>query len=481
MESNIISQSQIPLCVDLDGTLVKTDTLHEQILRLLKANVLYLFLLPFWMLAGKASFKANIAKKVKISVSALPYDLQVLEYIQEQKKLGRSIFLVTGCHKIIAKKIAEYLNLFDDVFATDSKTNLTGSNKAKFLIDKFGDGKFDYFGNEKADYKVWQHSNMVAVVGASKFCLKVEQKYENVKIFDRTKASLKTYLKAIRVHQWVKNCLIFIPLILDNQLTILSSATDAVLGFFAFSFMASATYIINDLLDLESDRSHHKKKYRAFAAGDISILTSIILGILLSIASIAILCFLSIEFAIVSIIYLISTLLYSFRLKTMAILDACVLAGLFTIRVVGGTTVIGADWSFWLLAFSMFFFLSLAFTKRASELNALLKIGKKQAKGRGYSVADIGLVTSMGISAGYIGILVIAFYINSEKVISNYANPYILWLICPLLLYWIGRIWMKTVRGEMNEDPIVFALKDKVSHISAIIIAIVVFLASIQF
>ncbi len=476
-ESNTID---IPLCVDLDGSLIKTDTLHELALKLIKSNFIHVFFLPLWLLQGKAYLKAKLNALVTLNEELLPYDKDVLTFLKSEKDRGRKLYLVTGCNQSLAQKIADFVGIFDEVFASSSELNLTGQNKANFLSEKFGDRGFDYLGNEKADFKVWEKSHTAFVVGTRGFFASVQSKVQKCSLIHRPSASFKTYLKAIRVHQWVKNCLIFVPFFLDFQTTESIGFLLALAGFFAFSFMASATYIINDLLDLESDRAHVKKRFRAFAAGEITVLSSLLMAIVLFAVTLFILSFLPLEFALVSLVYLITTLLYSFHIKTMVILDTCVLAGLFTIRVIGGTAVIGAEWSFWLLAFSMFFFLSLAFTKRASELNALIVAGKESAKGRGYIVGDAALVTSMGVSAGYIGVLVIALYINSTKVSSNYASPFALWLICPLLLYWIGRIWLKTVRGEMNEDPIVFALKDRISHITALCCVGVVFAAMLN-
>lgn len=470
--------SSLPLCVDLDGSLIKTDTLYEMVCVLLKTNFWCVFLLPFWLRKGKANLKYEITSRVSINPATLPYDENVLNTLKEKKKEKRRLYLVTGCNEKLANEIADHVGLFDGVYASSENLNLTGNNKSKFLIDTFGEKQFDYLGNERADFPVWEHSNESLVVSNASFFSDVNSRLQNTTLIPRPSASLKTYIKAIRVHQWVKNFLIFIPLLLNSNVFDHGPLFSAIGAFFAFSLMASATYILNDLLDLESDRVHHKKKYRAFASGDIGILRGVVVGAILFAISLCILLFLPVEFAIVSFVYLISTLLYSFHIKTMIILDTCVLAGLFTIRVVGGTAAIGAEWSFWLLAFSMFFFLSLAFTKRASELHAMALAGKKNAKGRGYKVGDKEMVTSMGIASGYIGVLVIALYINGDKVISNYNTPYLLWLVCPLLLYWIGRIWMKTTRGEMNEDPIVFALKDKISYITAALCALVVFLAT---
>jgi len=426
-----------PFCVDLDGSLIKTDSLHELVLKLLKLNVFLFIRLPFWLAKGKAHLKSEINRRVQLDPACLPYDEDILSLISEQKSRGAKVYLVSGCDIKTAEAVSNHLKLFDGVFASDGTQNLTGSNKARLLVNRFGEKGFDYLGNDDVDELVWRHCSKVYVVGTQSFADKVTLKFSNLQSIIRKQPSISSYIKAIRVHQWVKNGLIFIPLILDVQNASIGNVIASVLGFLAFSLLASSTYIINDLLDLESDRTHTKKRFRAFASGEVSIKSGIAICILLFSASILLLCFLPLLFSIVSLVYLFTTLLYSFHIKTMVILDACVLAGLFTVRVIGGITLIDSDWSFWLLAFSMFFFLSLALTKRASEL-----------------------------------------YINSEKVVSNYLTPGALWLICPLLLYWIGRMWLKTSRGEMNEDPIVFALKDRISHLVALLCGCTVLLAT---
>jgi len=460
---------KVPLCVDLDGTLIKTDSLYELFLLLFKKNPLYCIIAISWLMKSKAHFKAEITKRVQLSAESLPYNEDVIEYIKAQDPT-RKILLVTGSNKKVADEVAEHLGLFDEVIASDSKINLTGHNKKDHLVERFGsrDDKdkkgFEYIGNEKTDIPVWKVAKKVSIVSQDNDFLKeVQSTFDNVQMFIAPKPSIKNYLKGIRIHQWVKNMLVFVPLFLDHRFNDGQAFVQVLLTFFGLSILASFTYIINDLLDLESDRLNKTKRKRPFASGLISIKQAGVMMAVLFVILIAILTQLSSSVVVVLMIYLAATLAYSFYLKRVAMLDVTMLAGLFSLRIIAGIVAIDSSWSFWLLAFSMFFFLSLAFAKRFSEIENLRREGREKASGRGYTIADLPMLNSSGVAAGYISILVVALYIDSEKVQQMYAHPEILWLICPPLLFWIGRIWLITGRGEMHEDPIVFAIKDKVS------------------
>ena len=460
---------KVPLCVDLDGTLIKTDSLYELFLLLFKKNPLYCIIAISWLMKSKAHFKAEITKRVQLSAESLPYNEDVIEYIKAQDP-ARKILLVTGSNKKAADSIAEHLGLFDEVIASDSNSNLTGHNKKDHLVERFGSiddndkSGFEYIGNEVTDMPVWKVAKKVSIVSQDNGFLKeVHKTFNNVQEFIAPKPSIKNYLKGIRLHQWVKNLLVFVPLFLDHRFNDGQAFVQVLLTFFGLSILASFTYIINDLLDLESDRLNKTKRKRPFASGLISIKQAAVMMAVLFVIFIAILTQLSSSVIIILMIYLAATLSYSFYLKRVAMLDVTMLAGLFSLRIIAGIVAINSSWSFWLLAFSMFFFLSLAFAKRFSEIENLRREGREKAAGRGYTVTDLPMMNSSGVAAGYISILVVALYIDSEKVQKMYAHPEILWLICPPLLFWIGRIWLITGRGEMHEDPIVFAIKDKVS------------------
>lgn len=472
-----------PLCVDLDGTLIKTDLLWESLIRLLKRSPWKLLLLPFWLLKGKAYLKHRLAEDSGINVAVLPYHHELIEYLKTQKLTGnREIILCTGSYKTLADNVSSHLTIFTEVIATENGHNLTGRNKAELLRERYGDKGFDYIGNEAKDRHIWSAARKALLVtDSSSLAKSVNAQFDTEKVFQHPRAGLLTYIKALRLHQWVKNLLIFIPLALDHRLLDSAALITSSLAFLVFGMIASGTYIINDLLDLDADRAHHKKSKRAFASGELSIAAGLVLTALM-LGGGAIICaiFLPPLFALVVTTYLICTLLYSFKFKATPMLDVCLLAGLFTLRVIAGTVAIAAVWSFWLLAFSIFFFLSLALAKRSSELENLRQANKVWAKGRGYGVEDLPLINSMGVSSGFLSIMIIALYINSEKVATMYQRPEILWMICPVLLYWTGRVWLKTSRGEMHEDPIVFAIKDRLSWILAGICGLTIWLASLM-
>lgn len=468
----------IPLCVDLDGTLIRSDIMLESFVRAFKRHLYIVFMVPFWLMQGKQHLKRELANRSEIDVENLPYDYEFLEYLKAQFGEKRELVLVTGSYKKYAEKIADYLGIFSGVVSTDDAVNLTGRNKAEYLEKTYGKRNFDYAGNEAKDGHIWEISRKAIVVNAKPGTIEIAKKSCEVElIFDRKTASIKKYLKAIRIHQWTKNALIFVPLLASHEFSQTPLVISALLAFVCFGLCASATYVVNDLLDLDADRANSYKKKRAFASGDISILHGLMIAFLLFVLSMIMLFFIPWKFAVVLAIYIGTTLIYSFKLKTLPMVDVIVLAGLFTSRVVAGAAACKISPSFWLLAFSVFVFLSLALVKRASELINLINSKKEQAKGRGYSVSDLTIVNSMGTASGYLAVLVFALYINSldEKL---YKNPGMLWFICPLILFWISRIWLITARGNMHEDPIVFAIKDKGSWVVALISAVFLALAN---
>jgi 4-hydroxybenzoate polyprenyltransferase len=465
-----------PLCVDLDGSLINSDLLIESFLGLLKLNPLYIFSAVFWLFQGKAYLKSRIAQKVDLAVDRLPYNAQVLALIKAEKR-RRPVVLATASHIRYADAVAQHLGDFDQVLATQGDINLSGQHKADQLIRCFGAQGFDYVGNDAKDWPVWAASRGAYVVSSSdRFIAQTRRRVNVTQVIGAPVVTLKAILKAIRVHQWSKNLLLFVPFVLDQQSN-LSAFLILCVSFLCLSLLASSTYILNDLLDLDADRNHETKRLRPIPAGELPIGLALLLMVLLFCCSCLCLLFLPAIFTVVAAIYLAVTLAYSFVIKAIPILDVCCLASLYTLRVIGGMLVIDAPRSFWLLAFSMFFFLSLALVKRVSELENIVKCAGVWAKGRGYDTQDIPLLSMMGVSSGYLAVLVVAFYINSDKVVTLYNHSEILWLICPLLLYWVGRVWLITSRGRMDEDPIIFAVKDRVSQLLLLLFTIVLMVA----
>jgi len=466
----------VPLCVDLDGTLVRTDLLLESFLTLLRERPLQALRAPVWLSGGKARLKAEIASRVDLSEVELPYRQEVVELVQAERAAGRPTVLVTGSHQSLADAVAVRMPLFDEVRGSDEHVNLTAERKRDWLVSRFGEGGFDYIGNDRDDLRVWPSARQAIAVSASNG-VGADASVSFERVIDDPKPGLKDYVNLMRVHQWSKNALIAVPFLLAQQFGDPGATLAVVLGFFAMSLLASATYIANDMLDLQSDRRNTTKQHRALPSGRVSIARGAVVIGVLGLAALALASMLPSLFQVALAAYLILTLSYSFVLKRKALLDVIMLAALHTLRVVAGTLVIAAEWSFWLLAFSMFVFFSLALAKRVAELANLELSGRDAAPGRGYTVADRAFLTTTGIATGYLSVLIVALYINSEKVLRIYSQPMVLWLLCPVLMYWIGRIWIETTRGNMHEDPIVFALKDRESLFTAIVLGGIVTLA----
>lgn len=461
------SQSTFPLCVDLDGTLIRTDLLAEGLLILIKQNPLYIFCLPFWLLKGVAALKTEIAKRISIDPALLPYDRTFLDWLRHEKNAGRSLWLCTGAPLSLAAEVADYLNLFDGVLATTSAENFTGKTKARGLTVKFGEHKFDYCGNEQKDMAVWRASHRAIVVNASaKLEAEVRRTVDVAVVFPSSgPKKIVSLVRALRLPQWIKNILIFVPLITAHRITDVASWKASLIGLLAFSLCASSIYLLNDMLDLAADRQHPRKSKRPFASGDLPLLTGFAIMPLLLAAAFLIASVLPGEFSAVLAGYYLLTTAYSFVLKRMPNVDILCLACLYTVRIIAGGAATGVPLSFWLLLFSFFLFLSLALIKRCTELDTMLRNGKEHAAGRGYQTDDLALLKSFGIAAGYLSVLVLALYIDSPAVKSLYRHPQMIWFLCLLMLYWIMRIWLKTHRGQMLDDPIAFALKDKVSFV----------------
>lgn len=452
------------LCVDLDGTLVKSDLLIESFFALLRQNLLAVFLVPIWLCKGKAFMKARIAERVELDVSALPYHFEFLGYLQEERARGRRLVLATSATRKLADQVAQHLKLFDAVHCTDHTVNLDGERKLARLREECGDQGFDYAGNARVDLKIWPHARFAVLVNPDQgIKAQVAQLAEVGRIFEDRASQWRVYLRALRLHQWLKNTLLFVPLLAAHQIDNPALLVQVSVGFLAFGLCASSVYLLNDLLDLTADRHHPRKRHRPFAAGSINILHGALLIPALLLMALALALTLPWEFLAALATYYVATLAYSLRLKNVVMVDVLVLAGLYTLRIIAGAAAVQVALSFWLLAFSMFIFLSLAFIKRYSELLSLQTESRKTRQARGYRVDDLPLLSSQGAASGYLAVLVLALYINGPTVQSMYRHAELIWLLCPLLLYWISRIWLKTHRGQMHDDPVVFAITDWVS------------------
>lgn len=453
---------EIVLVADLDGTLCRTDTLHEALLARLSKAPATLLKLPGWLRAGKAALKDRLIDEAGVlDPEALPLNEEVIDALRTAKAQGRRTALVSASDERQVKAVAEATGLFDEVHGTAEGKNLKGAAKAAFLTEHFGEKGFDYMGDAKADLPVWAAARRAITVGAGPGLIRQARAANaDIEHISPPDGRAKAMLKAMRPHQWSKNVLVFLPMLAAHDF---SAFAAVLLTFLAFCATASAVYVINDLLDLAADRAHPRKCRRPFASGALTAVDGAMLagGLLLAALCLVLVSGSFLVFSVLAI-YFVLTFAYSITLKRRLIVDILTLAGLYTIRIVAGGAAAAVALSPWLLGFSMFIFLALAAVKRQAELTDQAKT-ERTSSGRAYDVEDLPIIRSVAIGAGQAAILVLALYLTSDTVEALYSRPEVLWLIAPLLLYWVLRMVMKTHRGEMADDPIVFAAKDKVS------------------
>ncbi len=465
-----------PLCVDLDGTLIKSDSLFDAVCQFMRHDPLRCWQLPLWLVGGRARLKAEVARRAPLDPVRLPYNTQLVSYLRGKRREGRQLYLATGADGPLAERVAAHLGIFAGVLASDGTTNLTSGKKLALLKARFG--KFDYIGNSRADLPLLAQARQAIVVNPT-LGLRVALSLRGIQvartILDRRPLP-RTLLKAIRIHQWSKNVLLLAPLLMSHKLQPVAVVA-VIAAFFCFSFMASASYLVNDLLDIDSDRRHPVKRLRPFAAGDLPVTAGVALALLLVAASLAILPLLSHHFAIWLGIYIVATTAYSFYLKQVVLVDVLMLSGLYTLRLLAGGAATGTQISPWLAGFAIFLFLSLAMVKRFSELENLRERGLPRTHGRGYLVADLEQIRSFGTASATAAVVVFSLYISRPDVEALYKHAGRLWLIVPLMLYWLYRVWLLGSRGEMDVDPVIFALRDRLSLLVGVAVLAVAIMA----
>ncbi|MEI5678152.1 UbiA family prenyltransferase [Mesorhizobium sp. CGMCC 1.15528] len=466
----------IPLAVDLDGTLIAGDLLWEGLFLLIRKNPLYLFCIPFWLSKGPAGLKQAIAARIDIDPASLAYRDVLVSRLREERANGRKIVLATGTPRKFADAVAAHLGLFDAVLATDGLENLTSGRKRAALVAAYGDAGFDYVGNSRHDLKVFDASREAIVVAPDRHAARWQAAH-GCEIVETPKPTLKTILKMLRVHQWLKNSLIAVPMVLSHEYFNEDMLLACVLAFISFSAAASAIYIINDFFDLALDRRHPTKRNRPFASGLLSIPFGLASAAILLAISLGAAVFLPIEFAGVLALYLVATTAYSLAVKRMLLIDVLMLAGLYTVRILAGAAATGVDVSFWLLAFSIFFFLSLALVKRYVELRSSVLSPGERIAGRGYRTEDQEIIAQAGMASAFSAALVLALYIDSAAVRELYPHPWMVWPLAPTVLYLTMRVWILARRDEMHDDPVVFIIRDWRSQVVAVTGAALLFLA----
>lgn len=466
------------LCVDVDGTLLKTDLLFESLRTAIKGRLSLAALLPFWLLRGRAYLKRKLAQTATLQNSEIPFNPDLVAWLTKENENGRRIVLCSASDEALVSQVAARLGFPVEVMASDGAVNLKGRRKAQALVDRFGARGFDYAGNSRADLPVWRQARQAIVVNASSSVERSAQSQGNVGLVVKSSGGgLRSIVRAMRLYQWVKNILVFLPLITSHKFTEPGLVMNAVITFFSLSLCASSIYVINDISDLDSDRRHHSKRNRPIASGALSIPAGLLLacaslcgGILLSL-------FLNPISTLVVLTYTAISFAYTFWLKQKLLADVLTLAILYAMRIIAGGTATSIPLSTWLVAFSLFFFLSLAFSKRVAEMIRVGASSRDGLVGRGYLVMDTQIVGSLGATSGYLACLVMSLYINSDAVHKLYAHPDWLWLLLPLLLYMIGRLWVLTMRGRMTDDPILFVLRDAATY-WVLVAGVLVFLAA---
>ncbi|MEK6350101.1 MAG: UbiA family prenyltransferase [Burkholderia sp.] len=461
-----------PLVVDLEGALLRSGLLVESGCALLRAAPQRAAETVRPLLRGKAALTAWLADQTHLDVTVLPYDDVVLGWLRSHYEQGRTLVLTTSGHAGQAQQIADHLGIFDRVVASGTSNDTRDRHeKRNRLVAEFGERGFDTIGRTRADLAIWRAAHTAHLVNPSRGLERLAHRHGNLELVIRSRPPvLDAWIRALRFHQWLKNLLIFVPVFAAHKMSDPMLMLQALLAFMAFGLCASSAYLLNDLLDLQDDRHHPMKRKRPFASGALPIAHGALLAPLL-LATAAGIAWLALppRFAEVLGGYYVLTLAYSLFLKKQAMVDVVVLAGLYTARIIAGAAAVSVPLTFWLLGFSMFIFLSLALAKRYAELHSMQARGVEKTRGRGYLASDLPLISSLGTSSGYLAVLVLALYIQDARTAELYRSPQTIWLACPLLLYWISRMWMVSHRGQMHHDPIVFAARDRVSLVIAVL------------
>lgn len=466
-----IAKDLVPLAVDVDGTLLRTDLLQEAALQFVARSPMKSPLILAWLLRGKAALKAELADRVDPGVAVAPLNEEVVAVIREAQAAGRPVHLASASDQRYVEALAKRVGGIAGVIATGEGTNLSGRAKAERLAEAFGAGGYDYVGDSPVDIPVWKGARRVLVVAHSDgFAARVKREFPEAVIVANPRPTVKSYVKALRPHQWAKNALVFLSLVAGHRFD-WPTVLDTTAAFICFCAAASSAYILNDLLDLPGDRVHPSKSRRPFAAGVLPIPNGLVLSALLMALAIGLSFTLPFRFTLVLGAYVATTLAYSFVLKRKVIIDVITLGGLYTLRVFAGLAAAGEATTQWLLMFSLFLFLGLATVKRCTELVQRREAGKTDTAGRGYRVGDLSVLFPLAAAAGYAAVLVVTLYLSSPEVVKLYAHPSRMWLVCPLLLYWVSRILILASRGQLHDDPVVFALTDRISLLTGLMVA----------
>lgn len=463
-------------CFDLDGTVIETDLLYESLILLAKQHPEQLLSVPLWLLQGRNFLKERLAERIELRPALLPYRQSVLDLIAELRDSGHRIVLATASHRKLAEAVAEHLGIFDEVLASDGGVNLKGRTKAELLKEKFG-ANILYAGDSKADLQVWSEVRQAVLVGCERLAAKIPESCEVMRRISVKRGEWKDYLKAMRPHHWSKNVLLLLPLLLAHEQHA-KAWLRALFGVILFSIAASGIYIFNDLLDLQSDRMHPWKRRRPLASALVPIQHGLLMFIPLLIGPIALgWVTLGGMFSLALAAYCVISIAYTMSWKRHVLVDVFVLTGFYGIRIITGAAIDHTYLSHWFAIFAMFFFFSLAIAKRFSELLHAKELVRGTNSGRSYRLEDSQLLAMVGIASSFCAVIIFSLYCHAPEVGRLYPHSGRLLLIAPLLLYWLLRLWLRAIRGELNEDPVVLATQDRVSYLVGFACAICIVLS----
>ena len=466
----------LPVCIDLDGTLITGDLMWESFVALFKRDPFKALVVALSVVKGRAYFKRKVAEHVALEPADLAYRRELLDELATLNRQGVPLLLATASHETYARAVSTHLGIFQDVVASDGRRNVSGREKAAALVERFGEGGFDYIGNDWADVPVWRVAATPTVVAGSPGLVRqLTSERSNARVLATRRSPIVALVAAMRPHQWAKNALVFIPLVAGHHILELDALWSATLTFVAFSLCASAIYILNDIVDVRADRKHFRKLRRPFAAGELSIPTGVAMAVVLLTAS-GLLAFVGVSWQVGAFLglYVLVTTAYTLRLKRVPVADVFTLTGLYVLRILAGAVSTATSLTTWLLAFALFFFLGLAFIKRYVEVMST----KGQLPGREYGPEDAQWMQAIGTSASYMAVVVLALYVNTPEVTQLYSHPDVLWLLCPVLLFWITRLWFRAGRRLLHDDPVVEALKDPLSYVTLAAASIILLIAA---
>lgn len=462
--------SRLPLVVDLDGTLCRTDTLWENFFSAWRICWWLPFAVPIWLIAGRDHLKARLAQIALPVVECLPWNRSVVDALRDARGLGRRCVLATAANERIANACAAHLGLFDEVLASSDGVNLKGSAKADALVARFGVGGFDYVGDSSADLPVWAKA-------AKKYSVSRIVPPGGLELGDGSRGSaFAAWVKLLRVRHWVKNGLVFVAPVAAHAWSNGDGWQAAALTVVSFCSVCSGVYIINDLFDLASDRAHPNKRRRPLAAGVLPLSTATMASVFLLLGGIAIACWVGLWVAAVVLAYIAVNALYTVHVKRIPVFDVFCLAGLYTLRIVAGAVAVVVPLSAWLVAFSVFAFLSLALLKRSADIGRLSP--DEVLAGRGYRGRDAAFVNGLGMGTAIAASLVLALYVASDQVATLYPAPLWLWGVAVIVLVWLSRLWRMAMNGTMDDDPVLFATGDTVSWVCALLVGACAVLAT---